>query len=265
MPTITESLLREILQGQKRTNPADISAGRTSGHFPIRIISSHLGIGVEEEDIWCNGGIHPWFQAAEPIRIKAGGSPNDNSSGSGVQKVYIHGLDDNFVFIAEVLKTKGALASAPTTKSFRRVNGARAFRAGVYGGTNEGNIIFEGVVTGGVVGNMFPGTGIVQKSHFTVPADRKALKATFLFVVGRQNSANLTFWFRPGADIVDAPYEPKCLGFKVSDMVGSVSKLFESRIAFEPKTDMWVTGSKAFGGGNAAITVIYELTLRDVN
>ncbi len=213
-----------------------------------------------EEDIWSGGGLYPWPETAERFRVAANGDPADDVNGDGARNVIIQYLDEDWLQKIEILDTAGASASAFTVgKGYRLI---RAFntKVGLFGGKNIGIIKIEHENTDAVIGHISAGQGITQMSQYTVPANEFGFLFNLLMTVSTGNAGNIKVFTRLNANNLVAPFGATHLAASFDDIIGTIPKSgISARIA--PFTDIWFTGEKVSGGGNASFSINYDLRL----
>jgi len=205
--------------------------------------------------------VYPWPTAALKIRIKAGGNAADTAAGAGAQEITVVGLDTNFAEISETIATNGALVSAETTQSFRRVFRCYVSKVGTYGVANTGLVLVENS-GGAVLASITAGYGQTQMTHYTVPAGKTAylVHVDCQVASGTSKDADVLFWQRRDADDATAPtYGAKRLILQFIGLQGQGQYDFMYYPSFPAKTDLWASAK-----GNGALTganLTYDLFL----
>ena len=111
----------------------EVQKGNIPGHSIIHKFGRNPLVGVTYVPI-CSTGIYrtPQVSGATTLRIKAGGSVDDDAAGTGAREILLQGLDETGAEFEELIVTNGASASLPTTKNFIRwyrgfVNGSGTY------------------------------------------------------------------------------------------------------------------------------------------
>lgn len=215
-------------------------------------------VGTSEVDIWTGLVQYVWPQAAEPLRIRAGGDLGDDVAGAGARTIHLQGLDDDFNVITAELDTAGAAQSAQTLLSFRRLLDAHVGDAGTYGGNNIGNVIIENT-SGNMVGCIAAGLGKTQLSMFTVPKGHVGYIKRVGATVAGGKTGDLFLWERMGADVVAAPYSAKLMLATLPVLEGTASKVLQVPLKIPELTDVWWSAIAA--GNNTEIAATYDIEI----
>ena len=209
-------------------------------------------------DVWSDNSVYPWPTAAETIRIKAGGSADDDSGGSGARSIIIEGLDATFMPISETIVTAGASASAPTSQSFVRIHRAYVNTVGTYTGNNAGAIEIENTTSGNVIARIEASIGQTQMSHYTIPANTNGYLVDIYTQVATSKSIDFMFFQRQNADVISAPYQGKRLIQQFQQIEFPVQIMYNTPIILPPKTDIWAE-AKSNAMSASACSVNYHL------
>ena len=127
---------------------SEIAEGNIDGRSVIHKFGRDSSIGtsftpVAAGAIWRT----PQASAATALRVKAGGSADDDASGTGAREVTLEGIDQTGALVTESLATAGASASAATSTTFMRLFRAYVSASGTYatqsGGSHAATIIIE--------------------------------------------------------------------------------------------------------------------------
>jgi len=233
------------------------------GLDPSRSIVHKFGlnaaIGTTLEDIWTPGGVYPWPQAAETVRIKSGGNAADTAAGNGARSIRVMGLDENWELAQEDIVTAGAGASDPTDTTFIRVFRAYVLDVGVYGAANTGAIDIENTTSTNVLAQIPAGIGQTEMTHYTIPADKKGYLMDMTIHIGSSVAASLNLVQRQNADDVTVPFTGKRLVARNLTLLTDVGHQLH-RWEFPEKTDIWVEGSSA---SSSSASISYGLILVD--
>lgn len=209
--------------------------------------------------------LYTFPQAAETVRVKAGGDAADTLAGAGARTITVRGLDENWLEVDEDIDLAGASASAATTTTFIRINKVFTKTVGAYGGANTGNIIIENTSSLNELAYVEAEIGNTYQTIFTVPANKTLYITSIKVSVSSDNSASVRMYHIDKADDISAPFtSAKHLEWEVRDFVGSeVFSFEETFLEFEEKNDIYFEAQRITGAGTAAVDVEYEYTLLD--
>lgn len=116
--------------GELRVNTSQFSV-----HVSGRNAST---VSASINDVWnagssTNGGNNMyWPTTALQLRVRAGGNANDTVAGTGLRKIKVVGLDQNWDQVEETIELAGASASSPTSTYFIRLNDVTPVEYGAY-------------------------------------------------------------------------------------------------------------------------------------
>lgn len=210
------------------------------------------------EDIWANGGTYPFPQAAETVRIKAGGNAADTAAGAGARKVLVIGLDENGDLASEEITTNGASASAATTIVFFRVFRAYVTDCGTYGGTNTGAISVENTTSTNVLAMIDAGLSQTQMTMYAVPRGYTAYLSMLSTEVDATKPAEVIMWQRRNFTNVSV-FTSKRMVHRSFTVAGAAPFSFKSYIEFPALTDLWFSAQGV--GAATSVGVTYDLFL----
>ena len=206
------------------------------------------------QDIWAAGIPVTWLTAASPIRIRAGGDAADDAAGVGARSILLDGLDSNWDVASEVIATAGTLASAATSVSFIRINGATVLDAGTYTGNNIGDVVIE--TTGGVeMADIRSGVGRTQLGFCSTP------RATDVFIqqvrafVSSNRPANVRLMVRERGDIVVAPFRAFTQVDAFDEIVNEIDVIHSSWQKFDECSDIVFQGFSTMATSSVEVTL----------
>ena len=189
-------------------------------------------------DIWEPGGVRPWLQAPERLRVTSD-SADDTAAGTGALAILLEGLDVTGVNIVETLATAGLSASALTTQSFFRLNQALVRPVGTYGGTNVGQLSIE-TESSILQATIPPGFGRSTHCHVTVPSDQIGLLFGIFPGIDANKTAVLRLHVRTDAGNIVPPFFPIQRVFTVPGLLGFVPIASPVAAPIPPFSDLWV-------------------------
>ena len=238
-----------------------IAEGLDPTRSVVHKFGANADVGGTAEDIWTPGGVYPWPEAAETIRIKVGGNAADDAAGVGAQSVMVEGLDTGFNPISELIVTAGASASTATTALFRRIFRAYVVDVGAYGVANTGVIQIENTTSTDVIAYIGAGLGQTEMTHYTIGAGQKGYLLGIEATVDTNQSADLRMWQREDADDATTPFTAKRLVTRFLALATAADRVVRAPIEFVAKTDIWIDGTS--GGASSLVAASYDLVLVD--
>lgn len=242
----------------------DTSRGVINGRRSINSVGRAFGVDGNERVIGGVVAFAGFLTSADTLRAAAGGSPDDDASGTGSRSLHYFGLDQNFNLAEEIRDTNGASASASTTITFIRLFWVRAVGSGTYSsglnGSNAGNIVIE--TTGGIVmETIIQGVGITQSSARTIPAGFTGFLVSLSGQVDGDKTGTIKVWGRGGADTTVAPFQSRIELGGIPNIVGREGKPLKTYPPIQEKTDIWATAVRTEGGSPTSAGVDYQLIL----
>jgi len=245
-----------------------LSSGEVAGSIVVHKFGANPSVGTTVEDIWAAGGTYTGFlTSASTVRIAAGGDANDDTAGTGAQEITILGLDENWKFASETVKTAGTSASASTTTTFIRVYRAFVSRVGTYHGSNAAVVSIE--TTGGTevasiyFDSVWGGHGQTEMCIYTIPTGYIGYIARAGITVETTRSVTVAIWQVPNADDASAPYNgAKRIVFEHQLITDQTNVIFQAMPSFPARTDIWVQASTP--AATASVTATMDLFLLPV-
>ena len=196
-PYFSDGTEYEQISGKLRTSSVpylyDIAEGNIANHEPFAKYGRVSGVDNTLVDVWYGeGGTHSVYVfplTAQQFEILSS-SPNDDDGGTGINSVYIEGLDANYAEISETITLDG-VTPVTTVNSYLRLNHCMAATVGT-GEVAAGNIIIQNTGNTVTYGAIPTGTTICRDLHYTVPAG-KTLHLTSITVASGKggNTTNL--------------------------------------------------------------------------
>lgn len=235
-----------------------ITNGR-NGLQAIDKFGANIAVGTTFEGVWYNGGLFNFPTAAETVRIKVGGNPNDTAAGIGAKLVTVFGIDEGFNLAEETLMTAGALASASSTTKFWRVFRARVVEVGTYGGSNSGDIIIENTISTQILANIEALQSSTNLAMYSTPINHTALIRNISVTVEATKTTTIEIRRRENFDIVVAPFGPDTLVRRFVGLENFHPQPFKSHIILPERSDLWMNAKTDIG--TAAVTVAFDMVL----
>lgn len=217
----------------------DIAEGKRQGHQLINKFGSNTDIdtATDPEDVCNQGGTYAGFPVSDSEKVEVlSSSANDDLTGSGAEKVYIYGLDENWEMAEEEITLDGT-TPVDSVGTYRRVWRAIVTQSnnGSNDAFNAGTITIRHTTTTANVFAVIPiGANQSRCTAFTVPANKTAFVRDIHFTVNRGNAAvdiNGAIWVR---DFGKAPRLIRI--FSASDTEPYVDEIY-GFLKFTEKTD----------------------------
>lgn len=220
-------------------------------------------VGTSFEIIGAESTTYTFPQAAETIRIKAGGDANDTAAGTGCRNILVAGLDASWAEQTDTIVTAGASASSATTNTYIRINDITCVTTGTYHSSNTDIITVENTSTNSVMSIMPADEGRQDQAIYSVPAGKTAYIREIEIEVSDSNTATVQGYLVVGADDVTAPFNSHTIFKHLLDFKGVESETLSVPIMVPEKSDIYFIGKKITGGGSAQISVEFEIILVD--
>lgn len=140
------------------------------------------------------------------------GSTDDTSNGTGAREITIEGLDGDFKKVTQVIATNGQAAVAIPTSLIRLfrwfVSGAGVYASSTVG-SHAGELTIR-EVTGGAIWSKIDVAGFPRAQSeiaiFSFADDEFGYIENYTIHIQSTKVADLILFYRPGADIVSAPF-----------------------------------------------------------
>lgn len=248
-----------------------IARGDVRGHEWIIKFGRNAAV-TTQETIWTSGGDYTGFLGAGSQIEIVSSDLDDDDGDTGARSVTIEGLDVNFVFQTETLVMNGTTAVESVETDWRRVNRAYVETTGTRSatlpsttGSNEGTITIRVQGAGAVLATIEQEIGKTEMAVFTIPAGKSGYLRRITYSVSAtvNQTANLFFWRRNGADETAAPFSAKHMIKRFEDVSGAGSQDVEYGTVIPEKSDVWWSAVLSGSGSDAAVAVSFELVLVD--
>ncbi len=246
-------------QAAAEDSDLEIARGLVTGITSKHRLGGHAAVTTAVVNI-APGGIM-WFPTvASTVRVKALGNAADDTAGTGARTILLTGLDENLNVATDTLVTAGVAVSVASTITFLRLLKAEVILAGS-GRTNDSLITLEVGAGGTDVGIIDATKGLMESSHYCVPAGFTAYVTRLEILTSGTKMATVTLYRQGGADESAAPFSARRVMHGVSDFTGQDDERFRSYIILPEKTDVWATG--VYASGTAGIEVDLDFILVD--
>lgn len=241
----------------------EVQLGLHPGWKWISKFGAHAAVPTGGYEIWSGAaaGYAGWLQAAQNIRIKAGGDAADTAAGAGAQAIRISGLNSTWDEASEDIATNGATVSSNSAATYVRINRIYIPDSGVgtYGVANTGAVVIESAGSSAIMGRIEVGLGQSQIALYTIPDGYKGLLHQLALNVGGNQSADVYFFQRRNADDASTPFSPKRLIRFAGDLAGNLIIPFGFSWEFPARTDLWVYAEST--AATTPVDATFELLL----
>lgn len=161
-----------------------------------------------EEIIAEFGGAFQFLTAGETIDIVSTSTNDVDTTGTGVRKLILYGVDENWSPVIETVNMNGT-TTVTTTSQWIGINRATIFQSGS-ANSNVGKITITANTSGYTMATMPAGQGTTQQCFFYVGADQQFL-ATWLYLGVIKSSGGgspeVTFKGYVYSDVVQSEFE----------------------------------------------------------
>lgn len=196
------------------------------------------------------------------LRIKAGGSADDDSSGDGARSVLISGIVSDLTEKQETLVTSGASASLESVNSFWRCDRATVITCGTYGGSNVGDIIVETAAGTLDVVMISALQGVSQHAAYSIPLGKTGFLLSVFVTVDGKKAADVRLCSRTQFNDVIPPVGPTKVLRYWDGVLGSLVYVPRSPGNRLPElSDIWVDAQG--DGMKTEVSVDFEILLVD--
>lgn len=235
-----------------------VNRGLVTGHSFVHKFGESHTVGNTQVDIWHGSGNLVWPQAATKLDIVSD-DDDDDVTDDGARVIHIVGLDGNFVEQEEDVDLDGT-DTVTTDGTYIRLIRAFITSAGVYTGTNEGDITIRVTGGGDIQAVMEGGDGQTHRTHFTTSATQTGYIRDIEITVDSNKTSSIFLFKRENANDVTGPaYTAKRTMHTWQGVVVPLSIPIIANHKLPPMTDVWFEGSAS--GANSTISVDYALHL----
>lgn len=221
-------------------------------------------VGAAWADVWTNGGVYAWPQAASQLRISSS-TAADTAAGAGARTVQLSGLDANWDPITETVSLNGT-STVQTTASFIRMNRAKVVDSGTYVTTNAGGNV--GTITintgsssavGEIVVESTVGMGQTQIARYTCPDGLFMYINSAFISVDSNQAADVAMFARNTASNTTAPMGSRRLQIQLDGLDRPVPWNPDTPLGPYPaRTDVWWSAKATVA---TSVTVDFEIIL----
>lgn len=221
-----------------------------SGFEAFRKFGSCDSISSSFNDIWTNGGTYAgWFTSSGVVSVVSSDAA-DTAAGTGLRKVLVVGLDNDFMEQQEEVTLSGTTPVA-TTLSFRRCWRLVGSEVGTYGGTNAGTITAS---IGGAACSIIPaGFGQSREALYTVPANKQLFVSDIRVSSGAGKASEIRYMIRLNANVTSgAGMQPwRAIG-RANGVSGPSNIPLTPWTLLPPYTDIRIQAKTSAGSGDVA-------------
>lgn len=239
----------------------DIVHGNIPNHRPIRVNGLNPDIDNVREDLIYGGGTYVFPAVAQQMEVVST-SASDTLAGSGVQKIEIHWLDENYNEFDEEISLNGATPVLTVATNILRINGMHSIQVGA-GGVAAGDIIIRPVGGGSSFGIIPAGLNQLIQAVYTVPLAKRYFITNWS--VGAGNAAGgryCEFTLRATAHDDEGTIEYIAGVFHVWGLIAAqdanIQQFFTLPIKLPAKTDIEISAVSDAGTANAVCSGCIE-------
>lgn len=256
MPSSQEQLFRLGDAEYGRDWLADVILGLYSNATGLFKFGRNSATGIGETDIWDEGGLYSYATVAETLTISSDDAV-DTAAGTGARTVFVMGLDANFLDQCETVTLNGT-AGVTLVNQYIRIYRCRVMSAGT-GGRNAGSVyVGKGAIVAGKPATVYAKISETMNqtlmSHYTVPADKRALIIQQYVAHAKAAREGTIFLFTRRWDEV----------FQVKNAMGIFQQMFAYKYALPPalgpKTDIVMRANMLI---DTEVSAGYDLVLFD--
>ncbi len=181
-------------RGKQTGSPTDIRFEVAAGHYGLETVvvsgqNDDIDVGITE-DIWDGGGVWVPPTVARNHDVVST-SVSDIDGGTGMQRVLVLGLDENYIRHSEMVVMNGT-TSVATLKLFTMINRLVHVSVGS-GAVNIGTITATAQTDGTVTAQMNPGINQTRMGIYAIPGDKVGYMTKTRFVFHRDVIAPPSF------------------------------------------------------------------------
>lgn len=143
-------------------DPLAIAKGEVNGYSVLNVFGYQSAVGTSDICVWEDSAPYVFPTSAVIMTVVSTSSSDD----TGLGKVLITGLDENYNLLVESVDINGT-NPVTTTNAFLRINNVRLSVAGLGQITNVGTITVTN--NGTTYAKILPSVGQTQMSQYTVP------------------------------------------------------------------------------------------------
>lgn len=199
-------------------------------------------VGTTTEMVHSLGGDIVFPTAPEPVRVKAGGDVEDDSTGDGARSVIVIGIDADLNYAQETIATNGVNASAATTTSFWRVFRAYVETVGTYTGANIDAVVIENVSSLQELIEIQPLVGQSQTSAMATAIRRSIAITGLTIAVESTKTVEASLCIRENFTQVSAPFTGARVRLaQIKSPEGTWDLPLDAPIFVPELSDIWVT------------------------
>ncbi len=239
----------------------EVAKGNVTGHQILNKFGYNLAVPVTETPIWSPNVPLIWQSTAQQLQFVSDDAGDDIDAGTGMQKVYLEGLDASWALQTETLDLQG-LTPVQTVGTYRRFDRGWGTQIGTYHGSNEGLITITWATTTDLAGEIPTGKGRTQQAHYTIPAATDAYLLYFRAHVASNKPSTMAIYTYEGADDLTAPYGGCVIDrWMFSQVTGQIEAQMRASPSVAGPADILITGQADVG--TAEIIASYILLLVD--
>lgn len=219
-----------------------LASNELDDHETLLRIGYNAAAGTAFEHISTDGIWQaPRPSEALPLRIRAGGSPDDAVSGPGAQAVLVRGINALGDRQQEVLPLNGASQSAQTVGSYIRVHEFLVLATGTpylpLTSPHAGDILLEST-SGALWGAIRDGAGRFTCGNFMVPRGHIAYLTEFTVFASSDRGTDFVAHQATGLLTETAPFGAQIRGLQLDNIHGAFRAVLPEIIALPPLSEI---------------------------
>lgn len=239
---------------------AFVNQGLITGQSMMHKFGASTTVTSTERDVWnAPTNVDLVFQTVAAQYDIVSADVNDDVAGTGARTITLEGLDADFNELSETINLDGTTL-VTTIGSFIRLNRAKIYDVGTYGGTNAGLITIRVTGSGDPQGYITAGKGQTRKAHYTIPAGKTAYMTRSNITMETGKTVTLDMHVRERADVILAPFKPNLAKHDWAGLDTPFENIINANHVFPEKTDVWFQSSVA-SGAPAIVSVDYDLLI----
>lgn len=266
-----EKLIESNPYFQRKDFYVQVALGKIPGYSIVQKFGRNLVVGTTVAPI-AIGGVYQTPLTPTELEVISD-DEDDTANGSGARNVVIQGLDANWNLVEEEVATAGLTASLPTTTLFLRIFRLKVTKSGSYANqtstSQHGTITVRAGDAGATWGQIDEiatdfGVGQSQIAQYTIPKGYTAVLLSKFTSIDVNQSANIYFFQRPNANVVEEPFE----GMRLVQQETGIKEVYNiiptlPINVFSEYTDIGFMGKTT--AGTASISCSFELLMIDNN
>lgn len=173
----------------------EIAKGAVTGKTAVNIMGQNHSLAATNETVYEQSDVMGYIAPGQMLRVLSS-SANDDSTGTGIKRVTITGLDSSWAAQTTTVWLQGATECSTGSDKYARVFSMKAYSAGS-GGVAAGNITLKNNANDTTVATIPTGETSANMAVYTVPTG-KTLYVTQLYAsTGKNVLTTVSLFARP--------------------------------------------------------------------